>query len=116
MPKNAVKAFGPFGFNAANLLATWQVMSTAYGAAKTPHPAFMIVISNASNTGVAVEFNDDPTAVQSIKPESDLILNFQTNGQPNGNVACLPIGTAFSVAGTAGVGFIYITIYYVEQS
>ena len=117
MPKNAVKAFGPFEMDAALLLATYQIMYTPNSVGKTPYPAFMIVINNASNVGVFIEYGDNPLGLQWVRANTDQILNFQTNSQPNGQVACLPKDTVFSIAAPAkGDGFIDITIYYVEQS
>jgi hypothetical protein len=112
MPKNTIKAFGPFGFNAANLLATWQQMATSASVKSTPYPAVKLIMSNASNTSVAIAYNGDPTAIQTLRPEADLILPFQANNQPNNKESVLAAGTTFFIAGTAGVGFIYITIYY----
>jgi hypothetical protein len=112
MLKNTVKAYGPFGFNAANLLATWQPMATSGGVTQTPNPALMVVISNASNTVVAIRYDDDSNRIQTAMPESNLVLPFQAISQPSGQEKVMAQGTTFSIAGTAGVGFIYVTIYY----
>ena len=112
MLKNTVKAYGPFGFNAANLLAVWQPMVTSGGITQTPNPATMIVISNASNAIVNIMYDGDANRIQMVFPESNLVLPFQTVSQPNAQEKVLAQGTTFSIAGTAGVGFIYVTIYY----
>ncbi len=112
MPQNTVKAFGPFGFNAANLSAAFVLMSTASGINETPYMASMIVIDNESDQSVAISYNNDQNAIQNVGPTSILPLPFQTNNQPNSHVSLLPKGTTFYIAGSKGTGYIYITIYY----
>lgn len=116
MPKHVAKAWGPVTFNAAALLVVPQQMLYGQEPIGTPHPCFMIEISNDSNASVNIYYQNDPVQVQHVRANTDQNLNFQGNKQPNSSVCLLPQGTTFWIAGAAGVGIIYITVYYVEQS
>jgi hypothetical protein len=116
MPKHVAKAWGPVTFNAASLVAVPQQMLFGQEPGGIPHPCFMIEISNDSNTAVDIRYQNDYFQTQHVRANTDQNLNFQGNKQPNSSVCLLPQGTTFWISGTAGVGIIYITCYYVEQS
>lgn len=116
MPKNAIKAWSPDPFNAAGLLAVpkqWIIGGPNGG---FPQPIILLEITNDSNTACDIVFNDDIRQRQHIRANSSISLNFQTNNQPNGKVSCLAMAEQIWIAGTAGVGFIYITGYYTDQT
>ena len=116
MPKNAVKAWSPDPFNAAMLVAVPKLWNIGGPNGGFPQPVFMLEFVNDSNTPCDIRFYDDVHQQQHLRANSSLSLNFQTNHQPSGNVACFPIGAQILLSGAAGVGFIYVTGYYTEQS
>jgi len=116
MPKNAVRAWSPDPYNAAALVAVpalWNIGGPNDG---FPQPVFMIELVNDSNTACNILFYNDVHQQQHIPANSHITLNFQTNHQPSGNVACYPAGAQVWISGAAGVGYIYITGYYTYQT
>lgn len=113
MAKNAVKAVSPLiGLNASTLNSPAYVKA---GGGPTPAPAFMIRICNNSDKDVLMSF-DGVNAMEAIRAETDLTLNFQTNAQPGNYFALLAAGTDFYFLGTAGgSGAITVSCYYQEQ-
>lgn len=116
MPKNAVKAWAPDPFNAAMLGAAPKLWNIGGPNAGFPQPVFMLEFTNDSNTACDIWFYNDVHQQQHIRFDTSLTLNFQTNHQPQGNVACFPMGAQVWISGTAGIGFIYMTGYYTEQT
>ncbi len=79
-----------------------------------PHPCSIIRIVNASTQAVLISW-DGVTDHDYVKSGDTLQFNFQTNRQPNGQVALAKIGTIFYAKGTAGTGFIALVGYYQEN-
>jgi len=116
MPRNAIKAWSPDPYNAAALVAVpalWNIGGPNEG---FPKPISLLVFENDSTTACDIRFYNDVHQQQHIPAHGSLTLNFQTNHQPTANVSCFPVGAQLYIAGAAGVGFIYVTGYYTEQS
>ena len=75
-------------------------------------PPFLIRIVNASNAAITISYNglDDH---EFIPANGVFELPSQINSQPNAHVALFPKNTVVYVKGTAGVGTIYVSGYYV---
>lgn len=105
--------------NAFILPFTYAAVNTAgivagYAAGLTlTQPAAMLRFINASNTGVQISY-DGVTNHDFILPTSTVTLDFQSNNAPNGQMSMIRKGTIIYVAGTAGVGILYITGYYLS--
>ena len=76
----------------------------------------MLEIVNDSNVAVNLTYYNDGHQVQHVLANSSMNLNFQTNSQPSGKVACYPAGAQIWISGTPGVGLIYMTGYYTDQT
>jgi hypothetical protein len=87
---------------------------TAINDAGLPHPCSIIRIINASTTAVQISW-DGTHDHDYVKAGDTITLNFQTNRQPNGQVALAKHGTVFYVKGTAGTGFLALAGYYQEN-
>jgi len=108
MAQNSVKPLLLSSLASASVIATYLPVN-GLGFAKPP---FFIRIINASNTAVTVSYNgiDDHDFV----PANGVFeLPSQANSQPNAQVALFPKNTVVYVKGTAGVGTIYVSGYYV---
>ncbi len=102
---NRVQAI-PLGIkNSTTVAAGYAAVSTLTEA------CFLIRINNASNSPITISY-DGTTDQDYLAAGAALYLNFQSNAQPNGYVALLAAGTKIYVKGTAGVGFISISGYY----
>lgn len=108
MAQNTVKPLLLGSFASASVTANFAAVN-GLGFA---HPPFFIRIVNASNTAVTVSYNgvDDH---EYVPANSVFELPSQANAQPNAQVALFPKNTVVYVKGTAGVGTIYVSGYYV---
>jgi hypothetical protein len=76
-----------------------------------PNGCIMIRITNNSTKDVTVSF-DGTNDHEYIPTLTSVLLQFQTNAQPNASTALLPLGTKVYVKGTAGTGLIYLAGWY----
>lgn len=90
------------------MLGTFQVVN----AAGLPFPCFFVRIVNASNQAITVSY-DGVTDQEYIAANTSLDLPLQSNAQPNNKVCLIPAFTEIFVRGTAGVGTIALSGYYV---
>jgi hypothetical protein len=90
----------------------------------TGGPASILHFANSSNVDVTLVFvfGSEPAAYgvganELVRANSDLVLNFQANAQPNNFMALLPIGTnIWAYSANAGMGFIDCSYYYQLES
>lgn len=108
--KNNVKAIPVQAFNAASLLVNFQPIT-----AGIPESVFLIRIVNLSNVFVDISY-DGITNHDIVPANSTLQLDFKTSSLPSNPSAHLAKGSRIFVAGTAGVGFIYMSAYFQPQS
>jgi hypothetical protein len=110
--KDSVRAIPISGFNVAGLLpAAWQAITPAAG---IPESCFMVALRNYSDRLVEVSY-DGVNVHDAVLPNSDAVINFQSNSRPSSQVAQLPRGTQVYVRGlAAGAGFFYLSGYFQE--
>lgn len=106
--KNAVKAVEMFFISSAIIESDEY---TAINSGGLPSACFLLRIVNDSDQGVLVSY-DGVTDHDFVPQDKTLQLPFQSNSQPNNNVALIPKGTVVYVKGTAGDGDIYVAAYY----
>lgn len=105
--------------NSVKPLKLTNILSSALTALYTPidnkgfaESPFFIRINNAGSTAITVSYNgiDDH---EFIPANSIFELPSQTNSQPGAQIALFPKRTVVYVKGTAGIGNIYLSGYYV---
>ena len=108
--KNRIQAIQLTTFNAAGLLAAYQVVN----ATGLDFPCSILRINNASNTAITISY-DGVTDHEYLAANQVLQLEPQTNSQPSANVSLFAKGMFVYVKGTAGVGTIALSGYYNPQ-
>lgn len=78
-----------------------------------PKACSILRIINASSQAVTISY-DGSIDHEYLASGATLQLDFQTNKQPNGQVALLRAGTTIYAKGTAGTGFVAVVGYYQE--
>ncbi len=108
MAQDSVKPILLFSIDATTINASYQLISNN----PIPVPTFFLRITNSSNQDVSISFNgvDDHEFVLS---RNYIDIPFQTNNQPQGNIALLPAQTFVWVRGiTATSGRVLVSGYY----
>jgi len=110
MPINRVQAVPLSSINAAGINA---VTFTPINANGLPNPCFVLRVINASNTPVSISY-DGINSHDYVAANSDIQIPAQSNSThvSNANFGKRQI---VSVAGTPGVGFIYLAGYYLQE-
>lgn len=75
------------------------------------HPCFLVRIVNDSDADLFISY-DGSTFQDFIPAAETLQLPFQTNSQPNNDIAVMQKGTRVYVSGNAGAGTVYVIGYY----
>ena len=86
---------------------------TAINDAGLPFGCSILRIINASSNAVLVSY-DGTTDHDYVASGGVIQIEFQTNRQPNSQVALVRAGTIIYVKGTAGTGFLALAGYYQE--
>lgn len=105
---DSVKAITLTVFNSASLTSNYQVINTN-GFAK---PIMFMRIVNDATTAITISY-DGVTDNEYIRTTDSFNFPCQANSQPNAQKALLKAGTKVYVKGTAGVGSITLSGYYV---
>lgn len=108
--KNKVLAIPLTSIDSATFTGMYQAINTG-GLAR---PCFLVRIINDSNTDITVS-GDGVTDNDFVRAGETAQFNFQTNSQPNNNMAFLAQGTVIYVKGAAGIGNIYLAAYFQPQ-
>ena len=108
MAQNSVKALVLSVFDSADMLGTYQSLN----APGLSSPCFFIRIVNASNEAITVSY-DGVNDHEYILEDSVFELASQTNAQPNAQQALMSAYTQVYVKGTAGMGTVTLSGYYV---
>lgn len=105
--KNIVKAIPLTSINSTTFFGAYLPINPT----GLPQACFLIRIYN--NSGVDVTISYDGSTDNDIIPHgTSEQLNFQTNSQPNNQVALLAKGTIVYVRGTVSTGLVYLAGYY----
>lgn len=108
MAQNSVKALTLSSLDSAAVVATYSAINGS-GFAK---PIFFLRIVNASNAAITISY-DGVNDHEYIPANGVFELPAQTNSQPNAQTALFSARTIVYVKGTAGVGTIYLSGYFV---
>jgi hypothetical protein len=109
MAQNKVKAVTRGFLDGTTLSGTYQAInSTPFQAA-----CFRIAIYNTTNAAVDISF-DGTTDNDVVPATSFIVIDAQTNSQPNANTALFMNGLVVYVKGASGAGDIYVSGYYVS--
>jgi hypothetical protein len=103
---SVVKAINLSSFNAAGLVAGYNVINTGLS-----HSCFKLRIINASNVAVGISY-DGINTNDFVLSLSSATLDFQNNAGPSCYMAQMSKGTKIYLIGAAGVGMIYLAGYY----
>ena len=106
--KNTVLPIPLTSIDSATFTGAYQLLSAAAG---LPFPVIMLHIVNNSTVSITISY-DGTNDHDFLLSDTDRQLEFQTNAQPNGFVACLAQGTKIYVKGSAGVGLVYLSGWY----
>lgn len=82
------------------------------------HPCFYIRILNNCNQDIYVSYDGGITNNDLVKAQTDLVLSFQNQAQPNNYMCLFPANFKVwvdSVSGAAGIGLVYLTAYYQDN-
>lgn len=79
-----------------------------------PESCFLLRIINDSNTDVFINYNNGLTVHDFVKAGTTVEISGQGNAR-NFTVANFPVGLKVYAAGTAGVGSICVTGYYINK-
>lgn len=109
--KNIVLPITLTSIDSATVTGSYQAINSS----GLPKACFLLRITNASNKDVTVSF-DGSTDQEYVVAGTSLPLNFQTNAQPNTNIANMAQGTKVYVKGAAGTGSIFLSGYYQPQA
>ena len=102
---NSVRPIPLSSIDSASISGTYQLLSAAAG---IPSPLLNLKIVNNSSVPVTVSY-DGVNDHDFIRADTDYQVNFQSNNQPQNNVAILSQFTKVYVKGTAGTGLIYLS-------
>lgn len=108
MASDTVKSVPLSIFSSASLSGTYQAMNSG----GLPNACFLVKISNGGGTDIFISY-DGTNDAEMVRANSDFVLPSQSNSQPNAQKALSPKGRVFYVKGTAGMGNISLSGYYV---
>lgn len=110
--KNSIQAIELTSIDSATFTGAYQ----AINASGLDNSCFMIRIINNSNRDITISY-DGTNDHDFVQDTLSLQVNFQTNAQPNTNIANIRKGTIVYVKGTAGgTGLVYLAAYYQAQA
>lgn len=109
MAKNAVKSTPRAQLSTAGLNTTFQPINPN----GLPFACFAVRITNISGSVIDISYDGDNDN-EVMAANSSLLLEFQTQSQPNAQVSLWEKGTIFYAASDApGAGNIFLSGYYV---
>lgn len=109
--KNNVLAIPLSSFDSAGLTTSYQVLNTG----GLDEACTIIRIVNDSSRSITLSY-DGITDHEYVQTTKDLVLNFQTNSQPQAQSSLMRKGTVIWIkAASAGTGLIYLSGYYNPQ-
>jgi hypothetical protein len=108
MAKTSVKAIPLEGFDSASLTASYQAINPT----GLPAACFMLRISNRTKGDIEISY-DGVTNHEYILSDETFELPVQLSAQPTAWEALISKGTIVYIKGTASVGTIRLTAYYV---
>jgi hypothetical protein len=109
--KNIVLPIPLSSIASSGMSSSYQLLSATAG---IPHSCIMIRIVNNSNKDVTLSY-DGTNDHDYIPTMTSVLLEFQTNSQPQNQVCSLALGTKLYVKGTAGTGSVYLSGFYQPQ-
>jgi hypothetical protein len=99
--KNSVAAIPQVSFDTNNLTANYQLVNPA----GLPKACFLLRLINTSVVDVIISYDGIAGAGNdTILARSISVYPFQTNSQPNNNMALIPVGTKIWVKQRTGAG------------
>jgi len=110
--KNIVLPIPINSVSSTTFAGTYVLLSATTG---IPRSCIIIRIVNNADVDVTVSY-DGSTDHDFVPALGSLILNFQTNSQPQNQACSLAQGTKIYVKGIAGVGLVYLAGYYQPQA
>ena len=110
MARNKVKAATRGLLAGSSLTTSYQAINT------TPFegPCFRIAIYNSTNGAVDISL-DGTTAHDVVLANSYIVIDAQTNSQPNAYMALFSKNLTVYVKGASAAGNVYVSGYYVTQ-
>jgi hypothetical protein len=105
---NSLKAVPLTSIAASTLSGSYQLVTASSG---LPNPVCILKIINNASVVVTVSY-DGSTDHDFVRAGETLVLNIQTNSQPNNKMANMAKGTQVWVKGVAGTGTVYVAAYY----
>ena len=110
--KNTLLAIPALSIDAATFAGAFLELSAVTG---LPQACSILKIINNSTVGVVVSY-DAITNHDFVPAGQQLLINAQSNSQPNNNVALFAKGTRVYILGApAGTGLIYLAAYFQPQ-
>lgn len=106
--KNSVLPIPLTSIDSATFTGAYQLLS---GAAGITNPCIMLHIVNNANVSITISY-DGTHDHDFLLANTDRVLNFQNNSQPNNWIASLAQGTKVYVKGAAGAGSVYLSGWY----
>ena len=106
--KNVIKAIPLSTVAASTLTGVYVPLNSGL-----PFPCFHIRITSTSTTSITVSYDGGVTDHDIIPlPGGTIVVNGQTNSQPQSHIALFAKGTVISIKGAVGTGNIYLSGYY----
>ncbi len=111
MSQNKVKAATRGVLAGTSLIGTYL----AINATPFPQPCFRVAITNTTATAVDISF-DGTTDNEVVAGNGTLVIDAQTNAQPNGRVALFAKNLVVYAKGSSAAGSVYVSGYYVNPT
>jgi hypothetical protein len=110
MAQNKVKAATRGTLAGLSVSGTYQAINT------TPFvgPCFRVAIYNTTNSAVDISY-DGIVDHDVVPATSYIVIDAQTNSQPNAYMALFKKGLTVYAKGSAAAGNVYVSGYYVAQ-
>jgi hypothetical protein len=110
--RNSVYAIPALSVDSATFAGAFVPLTAITG---LPQACFLLKIVNNSTVGVVVSY-DRLTNHDFVPAGQSLIVNAQTNGQPNSITSQFAAGFTVYVLGAAGTGLVYLAGYFNPKS